>query len=79
MAKKKSVLGTLVKLGIAAGAVAAVYMKREEIRAFAEEVIAAVESPEGPVEEEAENDCCAEPEMVIDQTAETPETDTQEG
>ncbi len=78
MAKKKSVLGTLVKLGIAAGAAAAVYMKREELRAFAEEVIAAVKSPEVPVEE-AENDCCAEPEMVIDQTAETPETDTQEG
>lgn len=77
MAKKKSVLGTLVKLGIAVGAAAAAYAKREEIRAFAEEVIAAVKAPEVPAEEE--NDCCAEPEMIIDQTAETPETDTQEG
>ncbi len=76
MAKKKSVLGTLVKLGLAAGAAAAVYAKREEIRAFAEEVIAAVKAPDVPAEEE-ENDCCAEPEMVIDQTAE-PETDAQE-
>lgn len=77
MAKKKSVLGTLVKLGIAAGAAAAVYMKREEIRAFAEEVVAAVKAPEVP-EEPEENDCCAEPEMIIDQTGETPEADAQE-
>ena len=77
MAKKKSLLGTLVKLGIAAGAAAAVYMKREEIRAFAEDVAAAVKAPELP-EEPCGNDCCAEPEMIIDQTAEEPEADAQE-
>ena len=64
MAKKKSFFRTLVKLGGLAAATAAVYYKRDEIKAFladaAERIFPDNAEPE-PVEETLE----AEPDIVI--------------
>ncbi len=65
MAKKKSVLGQLLKLGGIAAAAAAVYYKRDEIKAFladAAERIFPEDAEIEPVEETLE----PEPEIVID-------------
>ena len=63
--KKKSFFGTLVKLGGVAAAAAAVYYKRNEIKAFladAAERIFPEDAETEPVEETLET----EPEIVID-------------
>ena len=65
MAKKKSVLGQLLKLGGIAAAAAVVYYKRDEIKAFladAAERIFPEDAETEPVEEMLE----PEPEIVID-------------
>ena len=69
MAKKKSFLGTLVKLGGLAAATAVVYSKRNEIKAFL------ADAAERMFPEDAET----EPDVVIDATETAGETEnTQE-
>ena len=78
MAKKKSFLGTLVKLGGLAAATAVVYSKRNEIKAFladAAERMFPEDAETEPVEEMIET----EPDVVIDATEAAGETEnTQE-
>lgn len=65
MAKKKSVLGTVLKLGGLAAATAAIYYKREEIKSFllnTAEKLFPEEAEAEPVEDLMET----EPEIVID-------------
>ncbi len=65
MAKKKSFFGTVLKLGGLAAATAAVYYKRDEIKAFllnTAEKFFPDEAEAEPIEEIIE----AEPEIVID-------------
>ena len=65
MAKKKSFFGTLLKLGGLAAATAAVYYKRDEIKAFladAAERIFPENAEIDPIEETLE----PEPDIVID-------------
>ncbi len=54
MAKKKGLFGTIAAIGAIAGATAAVYAKRREIRALIEEAAARVRSAEGAQPDEAE-------------------------
>ncbi len=72
MAKKKSFLGTLLKLGglVAAGYV--VYANREEIKSFVTDAAGRVfpETEETPVPEDILD---AEPDVVIDATAKAAE------
>ena len=75
MAEKKSVFGTLLKLGGIAAATAAVYYKREEIRKFLTDLAVTV-APEKPVEEP---ECVeTEPEIVIDVTDRCREASAEE-
>ena len=65
MAKKKSVIGKMLRLGGIAAAAAAIYYKREDIKAFlanAAEKVFPDEAETEPVEEILE----MEPEIVID-------------
>ncbi len=76
MAKKKSFFGTLLKLGGLAAATAAVYYKRDEIKAFladAAERIFPENAEIDPIEETLE----PEPDIVIDAT-EKAEAKTEE-
>ena len=68
MAKKKSALGTLLKLGGIAAATAAVYYKRNEIRAFLSDALERV-FPEDADTEPVEDFIPVEPEIIIDGTA----------
>ncbi len=76
MAKKKSAFGKLLRLGGIAAAAAAIYYKRDEIKAFlsdaAEKIFPENAEPE-PVEETLE----PEPDIVIDAT-EKAEAKTEE-
>lgn len=65
MAKKKSAIGTILRLGGLAAAAAAVYYKREEIKSFLVNTLEKVlpdDAETEPVEELLET----EPEIVID-------------
>ena len=77
MAKKKSLFGTLLKLGGLAAATAAVYYKRDEIKAFladAAERIFPENAEIDPIEETLE----PEPDIVIDAKADTAPSDDAE-
>ncbi len=72
MAKKKSFLGTLLKLGGLAAVGYAVYAKREEIKSFVTDAAGRVfpETEETPVPEDILD---AEPDVIIDATAKAAE------
>lgn len=84
MAKKKSFFGTLLKLGGLAAATAAVYYKRNEIKAFladAAERIFPENAEIDPIEEtlEPEPDIVIDEKMTIDPSDEAEEpTETEE-
>ena len=74
MAKKKSFFGKLLRLGGIAAAGAAIYYKRDEIKAFladAAERIFPEDAELEPVEETIET----EPDVIIDATAKAEETE----
>ena len=72
MAKKKSFLGTLLKLGGLVAAGYAVYANREEIKSFVTDAAGRIfpEDEETPVPEDILD---AEPDVVIDATAKAAE------
>ncbi len=77
MAKKKSFFGKLIRLGGIAAAGAAIYYKRDEIKAFltdAAERLFPEEAETEPVEEMLET----EPEIIINATAEAGESENTE-
>ena len=77
MAKKKSFFGKLLRLGGIAAAGAAIYYKRDEIKAFladAAERIFPEDAELEPVEETIET----EPDVIIDATAKAEETEETE-
>ena len=77
MAKKKSFLGTLIKLGGLAAAGYAVYTRREEIKSF---VLDAAERifPETGANQATEDILDIEPEVVIDTAVKTASEETEE-
>ncbi len=77
MAKKKSFFGTLLKLGGLAAATAAVYYKRNEIKAFLAEAAERI-FPEDAEIEPVEETLEPESDIVIDATAERAAEATKE-
>ena len=77
MAKKKSFLGTLIKLGGLAAAGYAVYTRREEIKSF---VLDAAERifPETSENQATEDILDIEPEVIIDTAVKTASEETEE-
>ena len=77
MAKKKSFLGTLIKLGGLAAAGYAVYTRREEIKSF---VLDAAERifPETAETQVPEDILDVEPEVIIDTAVKTASEETEE-
>ena len=78
MAKRKSILGTMLKLGGLAAAGAVIYYKRNEIKAFVADKVEQL-FPEEPETVDPEEILDIEPDVVIDGTvkAET-EEETEE-
>ena len=77
MAKKKSFLGTLIKLGGLAAAGYAVYTKREEIKSFVAEAAERM-FPETAETQVPEDILDVEPEVIIDTAAKAASEETEE-
>ena len=77
MAKKKSFFGTLLRLGGLAAATAAVYYRRDEIKAFLADAAGRL-FPEEPETEPVEEMIETEPDIIIDATAKAEETEKTE-
>ena len=77
MAKKKSFLGTLIKLGGLAAAGYAVYTKREEIKSFVAEAAERM-FPETAEPQVTEDILDVEPEVIIDAAPKAASEETEE-
>ncbi len=77
MAKKKSFFGTLLRLGGLAAATAAVYYKRDEIKAFLADAADRL-FPDEPETEPVEEMIETEPDIIIDATAKAEDTEKTE-
>ena len=77
MARKKSFFGTILKLGGLAAATAAVYYKRDEIKAFLTDAAERL-FPEEPEIEPVEETLETEPDIIIDATERAEDSETVE-